>query len=218
MKGRCLSSQEADAIISILDEEEMKLSMNGSSVDMDSLDERCRSVWPNWESRRISPVRASPPKQSSPRESEHISLGSYRAAGGIPSRSERLDADGLKTDVDTLYSRIRGAAKYNIPVHLSDPEIQIERDRVSAWPPRFETGSVWWRQPTYVPTREEVREFDRAELDSLRKENLWLKSELLRIEKRLELETEEQGKLRESLELGKKVRDAHKQKLCKLFE
>ena len=51
---------------------------------------------------------------------------------------------------------------------------------------------------------EDTREVDKAELESLRRENIRLKAELLKVEKRLELEAEERNKLMRSLEMRKR--------------
>ena len=222
MKGkRCLTNQEADAITTILDEEEMKLR---AKLDFTAVDDRCRSVWPNWESHpSISPPRLN--KRALQRDIEALYSRSddrdspRRRQANSPAwrpAAPRSDAETLKTDMDTLYSRITGAAKYNIPIQTDDIDLYLARSRVTAWPPTFESGSPHWSpQPRYVPTREEILAIDRAQLDDLRRENLQLKADLLWIQKRIELEAEEQDKLQKSLEMSKRVRDAHK-KLCKI--
>ena len=223
MRGkRCLTNREADAITSILDEEETKLR---AKLDFTAVDDKCRSVWPNWEAHHpsMSPPRLN--KRALQRDIEALYLRPdeldsprRRRQTNSPAWSptaRRSDADTLKTDMDTLYSRITGAAKYNIPIQTDDLDLYLARSRVTAWPPTFESGSRYWSpQPRYVPTREEILAIDRAQLDDLRRENLQLKADLLWIQKRIELEAEEQDKLQQSLEMSKRVRDAHK-KLCK---
>ncbi|OHT11170.1 hypothetical protein TRFO_01073 [Tritrichomonas foetus] len=61
--------------------------------------------------------------------------------------------------------------------------------------------------------RNDTSKEDGAELKDLRKENLMLKAELLKIEKRLQLEEEENKKLLSSLQKSKKLRDMYQSKI-----
>lgn len=203
---------------------------------------------------------------------------------------DRLDVDELKSDLDALYSKIRGSAvapspntnlftappkDFDLPEHPAseirspqrDPlprvpafdefndssqtyvspvryqyeqrqspsEIRIEDQFSDLEPPRAAFGSaiddssfsvspdlaigrnqeksrhVEFVDLTQSPKQsyesmddEDTREVDKAELESLRRENIRLKAELLKVEKRLELEAEERNKLMRSLEMRKR--------------
>ena len=395
--GRYLSSEENNTIASILDDEEMQLDAEQNFSSLSELDERCRSIWPNWQPasppqpmRRSPPkqmvidqgpvprsVRASPPKQPlyepepvirpPPRpmrfDDEPIAPPVKRAYPRddiyISKQDlEGLDVNELKSDVDALYSKIRGSTNFASPPrdefdrsfklasqtptaglefadyglqgsspkatspdaftnpmsafdgdirgskYVSPPRAQFEtsplgqraqfetsprddrgqfetsplgqraqfetsprdergqfqtsplgqrsqfetsprdqrpsfRDLESpqmAFPTGLDEASFHPDEPelrgtaspeksrhvefvdlsqlsrgSYIPYEEDTREVDKSELESLRRENIRLKAELLKVEKRLELETEERNKLMASLEMRKRrqFRETH---------
>jgi hypothetical protein len=165
-----LSPRETRAISSILEDEEDHFSIeNDDAID-----------------RSFSPT---------PHQSLKGSPGATRQDRPV------ITTTTLKSDLDGLMSRIRNATGFSTPGALHQkapspppaPHVTMAVDPSPRFPPTRGPAS---RQRNVVePVYERGGEDVQAELVRLRKENLALKKELFRTEKRIELEEAEHRKL-----------------------
>lgn len=228
METRYLTSDENGTILSILEDEEFNLGIHSDRSNLSILDERCKEIWPEWQS---SPVRKAPYRSYVPvEEGRHIDnemlprLISPRSARR-PNCEElaRMDANSLKADVDALMSRIRGVTCVYSPSKYNSPSRDFQTSTTASYEQttsdysplhrRYESPRDRSMHVQFVhPANDES--ISKEDLETLRSENLRLKAELLKIEKRLELETEENKKLVASLENSERIRSAYKQQLA----
>ena len=227
METRYLTSDENGTILSILEDEEYNLEIHRDRSNLSILDEKCKEIWPEWQS---SPVRKVPSRSYVPAEesrnidNEMLPMISPRSAS-YPDREElaRMDANSLKADVDALMSRIRGVTCVYSPSKYNSSSRDFQTSTTGSYErttsdysplhricesPRDRSMHVQFVHPTNDES------ISKEDLETLRSENLRLKAELLKIEKRLELETEENKKLVASLENSERIRSAYKQQLA----